>query len=88
LNMSKVCGFMVIDVNGLKGPNYYGRDIFQFYITNGKGPAIYPVGGPEGKDFGWSWSTGNGGMGYCNKFSTYGETCAGRIMDEGWQMKY
>ena len=31
------------DTNGVKAPNQYGKDLFQFYITNEK---IYPAGAP------------------------------------------
>ncbi|MCK7516094.1 MAG: hypothetical protein MZV70_77060, partial [Desulfobacterales bacterium] len=37
-----------IDINGPnKGPNYYGRDLFLFYIANGKGIQLYPAGGQD-----------------------------------------
>jgi len=96
LNMSAVCGVMYIDVNGLKGPNSFGRDIFWFFITNGKGPAIYPAGGSElATDGGWasSWlnSSGNPSNCYYNSSTdqnTTGTNCAGRIMEQGWQMLY
>lgn len=35
VNMS--CGRLQVDVNGFKGPNTYGRDIFEFYVTD-RGP--------------------------------------------------
>lgn len=83
-NLSQWCGNLDIDVNGPKGPNILGRDIFSFYITNGKGPAIYPENGNEAG--GWQ----AGGCGYTRNGYTYlyGQPCAARIMDEDWQMKY
>ena len=35
--MKQTCGEIVIDVNGLKKPNAYGRDTFLFYITKKNG---------------------------------------------------
>jgi len=90
LNISKVCGGINIDVNGMKGPNNYGRDIFAFYITNGKGPALYPMGGSEfvGNGEGGDWLNSSGEPIFCYDQSPYGWACAGRIMEQGWQMKY
>ena len=33
---SKQCGTMMIDANGLKGPNQLGADAYSFIITNNK----------------------------------------------------
>jgi len=38
---NNTCGLIKIDVNGAKGPNKWGRDFFQFYITTTR---IYPHG--------------------------------------------
>lgn len=85
-SMSSVCGAVLIDVNGLKGPNNQGRDVFAFYITNGKGPLLYPRGGkdhiPNGVSKYWK------DTGTCTPADTGGLFCAGRVIDEGWQMKY
>lgn len=79
--LKKVCiDQMAIDVNGLKGPNSIGRDIFKFTIVNDNGPAFYPAGGPKFNY--WSSSGGCAGSGY------QGGGCAGRIIDDGWDMKY
>lgn len=89
LNLSKVCGDLVVDTNGPKGPNNYGRDIFDFTITNGKGPALYPQAGSELKNMGWAWvdaSTGEPRACYDQDLDGY--NCAGRVIEEGWQMKY
>lgn len=79
-NVNNTCAIVYVDVNGLNGPNNFGRDIFAFYITNGKGPVFYPEGG---SDFGAPayWGT------YCST-SYSGTYCTGRIMDEGWKMTY
>lgn len=83
-DMRKVHGQIVIDVNGPnKGPNFIGRDIFWFFLTNGHGVKIYPVGGA---DDGWydTWQNQNA----CQKANRDSHYCTGRIMDEGWQMNY
>jgi len=88
-NMNQVCGTVYVDVNGPnKGPNNMGRDIFDFYITNGHGILLYPDGGSD-LDGGWGpWKDSDGNPQYCYKDNTNGGSCAGRIMEEGWQMTY
>jgi len=88
LNLNKDCGSIRIDVNGLKGPNNYGRDIFWFEITDGKGPALYPAGGFEYTYLGSYWGDGGGNPPVCSAENPEGRYCAGRIMEQGWQMKY
>jgi len=90
LNQSQVCGFMWVDVNGSKGPNNVGRDIFAFKITNGKGPAIYPIGGSEDISDQPGWVNSSGTPSYCDKDITNkdGSSCTARIMEQGWQMLY
>ena len=80
-SLTQACGYIQMDVNGpLKGPNNFGRDIFVFYITNGKGPLLYPQGG---QDYISPWKTNA-----CIPSNTWGAPCSGRIMDESWQMNY
>lgn len=71
---------LYVDVNGLKGPNWWGRDIFLFTLdsTDGK-TVLYPQGGKRNMP----WST-NG----CQTTNVDGQYCAGRIMEEGWEMNY
>ncbi len=89
------CGWLYVDVNGAKKPNYFGRDVFGFFIVSGKNPSIYPFGG-----FYASWSNSGtqdlGGSDYWN-YSGYNRCgaggksstgCAGRIMEKGWIMDY
>ena len=84
LNINQVCGEMWVDVNGFKGPNNFGRDIFYFTMTNGRGPAFYPYGGHE-----WLSTAESEYWAYkCNSNWQAGMYCAARIMEEGWQMKY
>lgn len=90
LNLNKVCGDITIDVNGFKGPNNAGRDLFVFWITNGKSPILYPEGGSEAKTLGsgWSWVDDTGAPDSCIPTNLAGWTCAGRIIEQGWQMLY
>lgn len=77
-----------MDVNGAKPPNMYGRDTFLFEITNGKGPLLYPFGGSDYDTAinGGHWDAESGGCGVNG--STAGFYCAGRILEEGWEMNY
>lgn len=88
-NMAQVCGALYIDVNTeMKGPNNFGRDIFAFWITNGSGPKIYPVGGAQDVIMGW-WKNPNSlAPKYCYPGQSYGLWCTGRIIEEGWEMNY
>lgn len=40
-SLKKICGTMVIDVNGQKKPNLKGQDVFYLYFSN---TGIFPVG--------------------------------------------
>ncbi|MFA7658506.1 MAG: type II secretion system protein [Candidatus Gastranaerophilaceae bacterium] len=84
-SLTKVCMLYVyIDVNGLKKPNAFGRDIFWFAIDNDNGPALYPAGGAK-YDL---WKTNGCNSGYNNGTNKQGRYCAGRIIEESWQMNY
>lgn len=83
-NLAQVCGWLYVDVNGLKGPNYMGRDVHRFHIANGKGAILYPYGGVDGGSSMW-W---NGMTKRCIPTSARGDYCAGRIMEESWEMNY
>jgi len=87
-NINQLCAELYIDVNGTKGPNNMGRDIFDFWITNGKGPALYPQSGSEFIHSGYAWVDASGTPKQCIPSSPYGAQCTARIMEEGWQMKY
>jgi len=97
LNINQEYGNLIVDINNVAGPNNFGRDIFMFTITNGKGPALYPVGGSE--NYGNTWNgepavTDPPGMeepaidGLCDAKTPFGAYCTGRIMEQGWQMLY
>lgn len=89
------CGVLFIDVNGLKGPNVLGRDVFEFYITSrtGKAPVIYPFGGfylgtgddTTGGNGWWNYNS----VDYCgSNGNKYGAYCSGRVIEKGWKMDY
>jgi prepilin-type N-terminal cleavage/methylation domain-containing protein len=86
--------FFDMDVNGDKGPNTYGRDIFEFFISD-EG-ILYPSGGKDyalynvqtelasNPDY---WKTYYNGTKEQNaKKSGYYRT--GQLMEEGWKMNY
>ena len=86
--MSKVCGVVLFDVNGLKKPNNWGRDVFTFFITNGKGALLYPQ---SGKDDNYNntnswWNYNN--LNRCSSSAKNGNYCTGRIIENGWVMDY
>lgn len=68
-NMKNACIDIGVDVNGQKGPNVVGKDIFAFYVTNDG--SVYPDGG----GFDLTPST-------CSKSST-GWGCTARVLQEG-----
>ena len=86
-HMQKYCGYVFIDVNGLKKPNYLGRDIFRVAITNNPTVGLYPAGGlddrTDGVDRWW-----NGSNKSCYEGNKAGMYCAGRVIEEGWEMNY
>lgn len=93
-NMKSVCAEVIIDINGpKKGPNNLGRDIFGFYLSNGKGAVFYPWGGMDDNEDGdnW-WSNTSGAIKHCYSGDSNpdisGFYCPGRIMEQGWQMNY
>lgn len=87
--LSRPCGEVLIDVNGFKGPNYWGKDVFRFYITNGKGAALYPSGGMDELTNGWwNYSDANKCSSTSTGSSKSGQYCTGRIMEKGWVIDY
>lgn len=83
-NLTQICGNFYVDTNGLKPPNRWGKDTFMFYISNGKGTLLYPVGG---KDSASNWT--NVAPHRCGLLGNLsGLYCTGRIIEEGWQMNY
>lgn len=88
-SMTQVCGSVYIDVNGaLQGPNNFGRDIFAFWLTNGKGVTLYPMGGEDDDEIGWWKNPTTSTPKYCYPGQADGTWCTGRVMEESWQMRY
>lgn len=88
-NMKQRCGYIIVDTNGTKGPNAMGRDVFKFWITNGKGAILYPAGGSDDKNGGAdSWWNATSGTRGCGNNNNGGAACAGRLLEDGWIMKY
>ncbi len=90
-------GWFNIDVNGPKPPNTWGRDFFLFELGNDG--MLYPWGGEDFAIFsGCEYKNLNScpHIWYCQNpawdcaavSSSEGTGCAGRIMAEGWEMKY
>lgn len=83
---SKTCALVTIDVNGpTKAPNAFGRDIFFFFITSGRGPQLAPLGGKDSIAATY-WNDGTSPS--CVDSNKDANTCAARLMEEGWTMKY
>ena len=88
--MKGFVGNFYIDVNGIKGPNKFGRDIFMFYV--GENGLVYPYGShtcsetasyqgvyPGNPDINY-WRN-NGGCE--NNGSSIGDSCAARVLELG-----
>lgn len=85
----QTCAIIYVDTNGQVPPNTLGKDTFIFYITNGKGPQLYPAGGKDDKVSGdfdyWNYNNQN----RCSKTgSKEGKYCTGRLVENGWEMDY
>ncbi len=75
INGNKIKRAMIlIDLNGPKAPNTFGKDTFMFEIVTEKG--IFPCGYDE-----TSTNINNN----CSK-TGYGYYCAAKIMKDGWQI--
>jgi len=72
-------GAFYVDVNGLKGPNRYGRDMFYFYVFPSN-LGIKPQGSYE-PDGTTPISTSDVDS-HCNT-SSYGGYCAAKVLSEG-----
>lgn len=91
--LTQNCGELDVDVNGLKPPNRFGRDVFRFAITNAKGPMLFPLGAFDSTHYWYDTATNVDTCdfdisGHTNTNPHYGGYCAGRIIDQNWQMNY
>jgi len=83
--LQKSCGYLFIDLNGEKAPNAFGQDVFIFIITDNSPSYLYPLGG---KMLTSSYDNLSTWPGTCGDGSQEGRTCAGRIIEEGWNVTY
>ena len=69
--------YVIIDINGGKGPNQFGKDVFWFQrIANEKGSDMQPFG----------YEVSDAGVnGNCSR-SGWGERCAEKIRRDGWKI--
>ena len=86
-------GSFWLDINGSKGPNVSGRDIFAFSIK-GETDTVIPFGSLRCKELVCTdWPYWREGSGNCKKDSylpmsfRFSHTCAGRVLEEG-KMNY
>ena len=88
--------YFFVDVNGVKGPNKEGRDVFFFFVSDeGK---LYPKGGKDNALYDIPSSPLESNLSYWNSSSAdewYGcdgnskmGGCAARIIENGWKMDY
>ena len=96
-NMCSYLGDIYLDVNGRKGPNTYGRDIFWFVLSNDG--RLYPYYGKDSALFikqtsldnntsYWRKNTDLCGTPGGKADESYGDGCAARIMENNWVMDY
>lgn len=94
--MCEVMGNLSIDINGLKGPNVNGRDVFTFNISgNGllipyysSSQSIYVYGDTRNNWIAKPQGCGHKGVADAETVSQYGSGCAARVIDNGWVMDY
>lgn len=81
------CGNIYVDINGPKKPNILGRDTFAFNVT--QSCVLYPRGGKllNNSDL-WKEHWDNNTWGHGCISNGDGSTCAGKIMEESWEMNY
>ena len=96
--LKSICGWISFDVNGFKKPNQYGRDFFEFVIS--QSGYLYPAVSVDYAQAvageGWETSTSywRNSPGQCGKpgekppSNAGGSNCAARIMENGWKMDY
>ena len=73
---------VLIDANGVAGPNRFGKDVFLFGLTNAG--TLIPAGSEQYHDFDNTITTGA-----CSGASVGdGTACAARVMADKWVIKY
>jgi hypothetical protein len=66
---------VIVDINGSKGPNTYGKDVFEFYADFDKNKVL-PLGS--------NYTTAQINH-YCSK-NSIGDSCATKIIKDGWKI--
>ena len=99
--LSCLAGLVMIDVTGQKGPNRLGRDIFFFVVD--KSGHLYPYNGKEHIEYTMHIGSFTGFItslaaalqacnpnpkGFLSSIFTNGETCAARVVENGFKMDY
>jgi prepilin-type N-terminal cleavage/methylation domain-containing protein len=93
-SMCSWVGYMLIDVNGDKGPNVIGRDMFMFAFSD-EG-VLYPYGGKDYALYSYQKDLASNDYYWKNYYvGTKEENAqkngwyrAGQLMEEGWKMTY
>ena len=78
---------MYMDVNGVKAPNTYGIDLFQFYLIRPQGGFIGRYHANKGSLTDQKQTCSKTDKSYAGGMFN-GVNCAARIMMEGWQINY
>lgn len=81
---AKGCGTFIVDLDGARGPNTYGRDVFGFIILDNYPAYLYPMGGKFDNINGHWQAAGTCERGGAN----HSLTCTGRIVEDGWRINY
>lgn len=95
--MYKIYGFIYIDINGEKGPNRNGIDLFAYNIA--QDGHLYPFYGIERAKYNWGRSYLRSNMYWRNNILSCGhpdtanviyggDGCAARIMENNWKADY
>lgn len=91
--MKQVVGNVIIDVNGTKPPNTWGRDAFMFYL--GQDGHLYAVGSDAyakflGHVYNVSSTTYRTPKNGCvpKTYMGSGTYCTASVIDDGWEMNY
>ncbi len=73
---------IAVDINGQKGPNIHGRDLFYLFVYNNGLIDDRGASAPLSKDYRAASFTER-----CEKISNIGG-CFGKILNDNWEMKY
>lgn len=95
IEMDRDVGFwgrLIVDINGDKAPNTWGRDVFYWHIKCGDSPsAIYPRAGvvyADGNSNDYWKTTGKWDLKCSTTETSLGSGCTARLMENGWVMDY